>query len=198
MLYYIFVKNYKTHVVTRDKWKKYKYTQSRYCRLAVLQCEILNMQNYLTKFHLTINGKSWCFMLMNMGQWSEKEHSIWRHVPLISFINIILLAFCYQNLSHAYDTCSMYKVTCVEIVAVPSAQSKLNGHMVSVWKTFPRLTYILFLHMLLTSLASDLVSNASTCSLGLPRILLLIITLLCCELCILPWTYFRFYDAMSN
>lgn len=71
-------------------------------------------------------------MLMNMGQWSEKEHSIWRHVPLISFINIILLAFRYQNLSHAYDPCSMYKVTCVEIVAVPSAQSKLNGHMVSV------------------------------------------------------------------
>lgn len=71
-------------------------------------------------------------MLMNMGQWSEKEHSIWRHVPLISFINIILLAFRYQNLSHAYDTCSVYKVTCVEIVVVPGAQSKLNGHMVSV------------------------------------------------------------------
>lgn len=38
--------------------KTIKYTQSRYCRLAVLQCETLNMQNYLTKFHLTINGKS--------------------------------------------------------------------------------------------------------------------------------------------
>lgn len=28
------------------------------------------------------------------GTMGEKEHSIWKHVPLISFINIILLAFC--------------------------------------------------------------------------------------------------------
>lgn len=57
-------------------------------------------------------------MLMNMGRWSEKEHSIWKHVPLISFINIILLAFLLSEPEPCIGYMLHAKVTCVEIVAV--------------------------------------------------------------------------------
>lgn len=137
---------------------------------------------------MIINWKSWWFKLMNMGQWSEKEQ---REI-FLQFHLLILYVFALHT-----QVIDIINIPCIRWHCCPGYLVKMKQGNSFCMKRFDGLTHILSPSMFLTFWTSDIVILAPMI-LIYPASCCLLPLFLCCELWILPWPYFRLYNAMSE
>lgn len=119
-----------------------------------------------------------------------KEQTVWKHIPSIVFINIILVLF----LLSEHELLDLIHVPGIRWpvwkLLLSLVLSWNEMHIWSLYETFLISWNIQFSNMFLTFSASDLLSNVCTHDLNLGRISLLIINLLCYRL----WIHDYIFD----